>query len=74
MMRTNYIYDKAAYLMFYKLILRLEHKIYKIFGAMAKDSYCEINEYFAIPTSKLLIVMIDTSVDIGVNKIMYAKH
>ena len=29
--------------------------IYKIFGAMAKDSYSEISEYFGIPTVEKLI-------------------
>ena len=29
--------------------------IYKIFGAVTKDSYCEINEYFGIPTVEQLI-------------------
>ena len=29
--------------------------IYKIFGPMAKDSYCEIDEYFGIPTVEHLI-------------------
>ena len=24
--------------------------IYKMFGAMTKDAYCEISEYFGIPT------------------------
>ena len=30
----------------------LNRIIYKIFGAMAKDSYCEISEYFGIPISR----------------------
>ena len=29
--------------------------IYKIFGAMTKDSYCEISEYFGIPSVEQLI-------------------
>jgi len=29
--------------------------IYEIFGAMTKDSYCEISEYFGIPTVEQLI-------------------
>jgi len=29
--------------------------IYKIFGAMTKDSYCEISEYCGIPTEEQLI-------------------
>jgi len=29
--------------------------IYKIFGAMTKDSYCEISEYFGTPTVEQLI-------------------
>jgi len=29
--------------------------IYKIFAPMAKDSYCEITEYFGIPTVEQLI-------------------
>ena len=29
--------------------------IYKMFGAMTKDSYCEISEYFGIPTMEQLI-------------------
>ena len=29
--------------------------IYKIFGAMTEDSYCEISEYFGIPTVEQLI-------------------
>jgi len=29
--------------------------IYKIFGAMTKDLYCEISEYFGIPTVEQLI-------------------
>jgi len=35
----------------------LNRIIYKIFGAMAKDSYCEISEYFGIglPTVEQLI-------------------
>jgi len=32
------------------------HKIiYKIFGAMTKDSYSEINEYFGVPSVEQLI-------------------
>jgi len=44
---------------------------------MAKDSYSEISEYFGIPTVEQLIlqiVMIDSSIDIGVKKIVYVKH
>jgi len=47
--------------------------IYKIFGVITKDSYCEICEYFGIPTVEqllLLIVMIDSSIDFGVKEIM----
>ena len=29
--------------------------IYKMFGAMTKDSYCEISEYFGISTVEQLI-------------------
>jgi len=29
--------------------------IYKMFGAMTKDLYCEISEYFGIPTVEQLI-------------------
>jgi len=39
--------------------------------------YCEISEYFDIPTVEqliLLIDMIDSSIDFGVKEIMYAKH
>ena len=50
--------------------------IYKMFGAMTKDSYCEISEYFGIPAVEqlMLIVMTDLSIDFGVKEIMYAKH
>jgi len=42
---------------------------------MAKNSYSEITEYFGKPTvEQLQIVMIDSSTDIGVKKIMYVKH
>ena len=30
--------------------------IYKIFGLMAKDSYCEISEYVGIPTVEQLMI------------------
>jgi len=50
-----------------------------IFHSTSVYSYCEISEYFGIPIVKqLLIVMIDSSTDIGVKEIMYmhayAKH
>ena len=52
--------------------------IYKIFGAMAKDSYGQISEYFGIPSVKqliiLIIVIIDSLIDIGVKKITNVKH
>jgi len=53
------------------LQLSLNKIIYKIFGGMAKDSYGEMSEYFLVYTLwssklKLLIVMIDSLIDIGV--------
>jgi len=33
----------------------LNRIIYKIFGATTKDLYCEISEYFGIPTVEQLI-------------------
>jgi len=44
---------------------------------MAKDSYCEISEYFGIPTVERIITNRRDryfSIDIGVKKIMYDKH
>ena len=35
------------------LQLTVNRIIYRIFGAMTKDSYCEISEYFGIPTVEL---------------------
>ena len=37
------------------LQLTVNRIIYKIFGAMTKDSYCEISEYFGIPAVEQLI-------------------
>jgi len=50
--------------------------IYKIFGPMAKDSYCEISEYFGIPTLEQLITnRHDRFFNIyRYKEIIYAKH
>jgi len=50
--------------------------IYKIFGAMGRDSYGQISEYFGIPSVEQLITIVitDSSIDIGVQKITYIKH
>ena len=50
--------------------------IYKIFGAMGRDSYGQISEYFGIPSVEQLITIVitDSSIDIGVKKITYVKH
>ena len=50
--------------------------IYKMFGAMTKDSYCEISEYFGIPAVEQLI---PNRHDRFLNRFrcqghMYAKH
>ena len=45
--------------------------IYKIFGAMGKDSYGQISEYFGIPSVQQLIT---NRHKIGVQKITYVKH
>ena len=39
----------------YSLQFTVIRIIYQIFGAMTKNSYCEISEYFGIPTVEQLI-------------------
>ena len=47
--------------------------IYKIFGAMAKDSYGQISEYFGIPSVEQLITN-RHNIYSSIEKNTYVKH